>query len=147
MDIQGNGIKVADSNPTSTYSNIKKKEKLNSLRDFKIHSNTISPNTSVIRGKKVQKDNLVDPQSNSRKELYRNHAHYKKNSYNEQTERPSFNYSELKRKLPSDRGERHRTPQSGTFACNKNKSISFKKNLKIDPPNNISTTAKQKIKN
>ena len=42
------------------FSENKRKEKVSSLRDFKIHSNGLSPNTSMLRGKNILRDTNLD---------------------------------------------------------------------------------------
>lgn len=139
------------------FSEPKRKDKLNSLRDFKIHSNGLSPNTSVIRGKNILKDTYIE-QSNPahRKEGY----NFKRtsNSYeNNPVERHSYNYSENQnnntnlrnhKRQPSEQHHRHKTPNSSNFNTGRipKNNIDFQNNNISQNKTNMSSNAKQKIK-
>lgn len=119
----------------------KKKENLNSQRDFKINSSTVSPNPSGIRNKKPSRESILNENNNanSRKGLYRNHGHVRKTSAIDSTniERPSFNQtSENIRRNQSERSER------SDFKAIKDRSYISNKSNRV----NINSGAKAKIK-
>lgn len=142
----------------------KRKEKLSSLRDFKIHSNGLSPNTSLIRGKNILKEAYLEQtfHSNSnaiaqnRKEIYQNHLHFKKNpqgtnenSYNV-GERHSYNYTDMNNRKQRQSSEhnyqRHKTPNSSNFQQRISKNFTDVGNQNNNKTN-VSSNVKQKIKN
>ena len=115
-----------------------KKDKLNSLRDFKIHSNTVSPNPSGIRNKKPSRESILNDQHNSRKGLYRNQGHIRKTSTidNSNVERNSFNHTSDIRRNMSERSDR------SDFKGIKDKSYISNKSNRL----NKNSGAKSKIK-
>ena len=126
------------------FSENKRKEKLNSLRDFKIHSNTLSPNTSIVRGKNILRDTYLD-QGNTRKDVFGNHSHFKRAPGNEVAERNSYNYSDNRKRQPSESNQRHKTPNSSNFTGRTNPKPN---NFEMHPPKaQMTSNAKQKIKN
>lgn len=139
---------MLDNKRLDSYLEMKKKEKLNSLRDFKINSHTISPNTSALRadGNVVKKDKrdsyYGNNHSNSRKDLYRNHGHFKKepgsnhNNYSTQECR-SYNHSELRRN-PSEKSDRQDKYRPSNSFTTQNKSTR--------PAHPVQSNAKAKIK-
>lgn len=116
----------------------KKEKNLNSLRDFKIHSNTVSPNPSGIRSKKPSRESILNDQHNSRKGLYRNqNSHIRKNHIdNSNVERHSFNHTSDIRRNMSERSDR------SDFKAIKDKSYISNKSNRL----NINSGAKAKIK-
>ena len=122
-----------------TQLEMRKKEKLNSQRDFKIHSNGVSPNPSGIRAKKVNRDAILDNEPNSRKGLYKNHAHLRKapdgRIDNSNVERHSYNHPDIRRNI-SERSDRSdfKKNQANSYLSNKNNR------------NTVNSGAKAKIK-
>lgn len=127
---------------SNIYNDVRnKKAKITNQRDFKIHSNTVSPNPSGIRNKKPTREEILNQNNNvnSRKGLYRNHGHIRKTSAidSSNVERTSFNQtSENIRRNQSERSER------SDFKGIKDKSYISNKSNRI----NINSGAKAKIK-
>lgn len=121
----------------STYADPRtKKDKQSTLQEFKIHSNTLSPNPSAIRNKKPSRESILNDQHNSRKGLYRNQGQIRKTSNldNTNVERQSFNHpSNHIRRNMSERSDR------SDFKVIKDKSY-------ISNRLNINSGAKAKIK-
>jgi hypothetical protein len=135
---------MAELRKQEIFSENKRKEKLSSLRDFKIHSNTLSPNTSTVRGKNILRDTYLDA-GKGRQDIFGNHSHFKRPPGNEVAERHSYNYSDSRKRQPSESNQRHKTPNSTNLTGRTNpKPVSYE----MHPPKpQMTSNAKQKIKN